>query len=156
MYFHPEYAKARFDYTDGREVEDRIYFILKETWDIGTFSEELVSRITDWPTEYHFSPVRHNLLRHFHFNKPDRILELGCGAVTRQLGETGASVTSIDGSFHRSKSAISHLTNIYEDVQQWWNSEVVYAAISKLISKTLAPPSKTIDYLLSCLKEDAV
>ncbi|MCE7911320.1 MAG: hypothetical protein DYG84_06230 [Candidatus Brocadia sp. AMX3] len=61
------------------------------------------------------------------------------------------------GVLHNSaQSAVSHLTNINEDVQQWWNSEAVYAAISKLISTTLAPPSKTIDYLLSCLKEDAV
>ncbi|OGT07443.1 MAG: hypothetical protein A2103_04200 [Gammaproteobacteria bacterium GWF2_41_13] len=52
-------------------------------------------------------------------------------------------------------SAVSHLTNICENVQQWWNSEVVKAAIDKLILKTLAPPSKTIDYLLSCLKDDS-
>ncbi|MBA7529109.1 hypothetical protein ES705_21301 [subsurface metagenome] len=52
------------------------------------------------------------------------------------------------------QSAVSHLTNIYEDVQQWWNSEIVQAAVNKLILKTLAPPSKTIDYLLSCLKDE--
>lgn len=107
VYLHPEYVQTMFDYTDGLEVENRIYNILKETGDLGIFSEELASRITDWPTEYHFSPARHNLLRHFHFKKTDRVLELGCGcgAITRQLGETGASVTAIEGSFHRAKSA---------------------------------------------------
>jgi putative transferase (TIGR04331 family) len=59
------------------------------------------------------------------------------------------------GVMHNSaQSAVTHLTNIYEDVQQWWNSETVKAAVNKLISKTLAPPLKTIDYLLSCLNED--
>lgn len=107
VYLHPDYAQAKFDYTDGLEVEDRIYNILKETEDLGIFSEELASRITDWPTEYHFSPTRHNLLRHFHLKKTDRILELGCGcgAVTRQLGETGASVTAIEGSLSRARCA---------------------------------------------------
>lgn len=107
VYLHPDYAQAKFDYTDGLEVEDRIYSILKETGDLGVFSEELASRITDWPTEYHFSPTRHNLLRHFHLKKTDRILELGCGcgAVTRQLGETRASVTAIEGSLSRARCA---------------------------------------------------
>lgn len=60
------------------------------------------------------------------------------------------------GVMHNSAlSAVSHLTNIYEHVQQWWNSEAVQTAVNKLISTTLAPPSKTIDYLLSCLKDDA-
>lgn len=58
------------------------------------------------------------------------------------------------GVMHTSaQSAVTHLTNIYEDVQQWWNSAIVQAAVNKLISKTLAPPSKTVDYLLSCLEE---
>jgi len=58
------------------------------------------------------------------------------------------------GVMHNSaQSAVTHLANIYDDVQQWWNSEAVKAAVNKLISKTLAPPSKTIDYLLSCLPQ---
>lgn len=107
LHLHPEISHTRFDYSDGREVEERIHRILKETKDFGIFSHELIGWITDWPTEYHFSPVRHNLLRHFHFKKTDNILELGCGcgAITRQLGESGASVTAIDGSIHRAKSS---------------------------------------------------
>lgn len=58
------------------------------------------------------------------------------------------------GVMHNSaQSAVSHLTAIYDDVEQWWSSEPVQTAINKLISATLAPPSKTINYLLSCLKE---
>jgi putative transferase (TIGR04331 family) len=58
------------------------------------------------------------------------------------------------GVMHNSaQSAVSHLANINENIQQWWNSEAVQTAVKKLISKTLAPPSKTIDYLLRCLKK---
>lgn len=60
------------------------------------------------------------------------------------------------GVMHNSvQSAVSHLTAIYDDVEQWWTSEPVQTAINKLISATLAPPSKTINYLMTCLKEKA-
>lgn len=52
-----------------------------------------------------------------------------------------------------SQSAVEWLSNLYDDVPKWWNSEAVKVAVNKLISKTLAPPSKTIDYLLSCLHQ---
>lgn len=96
-----------FGYTDGLEVERRIYNILLQTTDRSCFSAELMSKITDWPSEYHFSPLRHNLLRHVNFRPTDNILELGCGcgAITRQLGETGALVTAIEGSIDRAKCA---------------------------------------------------
>lgn len=54
------------------------------------------------------------------------------------------------------ESAVLHLTAVYDDVQQWWNNEAVQAAVNKLVSKTLAPPSQTIDYLLTCLSKDAL
>lgn len=61
------------------------------------------------------------------------------------------------GVLHNSaQSAVLHLTNVYKDVQQWWNSGPVQAVVNKLISKTLAPPSKTIDYLLTCLSRDTL
>ena len=51
------------------------------------------------------------------------------------------------------QSAVSHLAAIYDDVQSWWDSESVQRVTSQLVSKTLAPPSEAIDYLLSCLPE---
>ncbi len=70
-------------------------------------SEELRLHITDWPSEYHLSPVRHNLLRPFPFKQTDHILELGCGcgAITRYLGETRAAVVGIEGSQRRAEIA---------------------------------------------------
>lgn len=105
IYVHPGYRG--FAYSDGAEVEERIYRILREVEDKSLFSEALQARITDWPTEYHFSELRHNLLRHLPFQPSERILELGagCGAITRQLGESGAQVTAVEGSRLRASCA---------------------------------------------------
>ncbi len=112
IYKHPQYED--FKYSDGKEVEERIFEILSNAKDRSLFSVELQNAISDWPTEYHFSPFRHNLLRHFHFKKTDHILELGCGcgAITRQLGESGAKVDAIEGSLNRAKSAAARCKDI--------------------------------------------
>ena len=98
---------SKFNYTDGEKIEKRIYYKIKNSKDLSIFSRELISNINDWPSEYHFSPLRHNLLRHYNFKQTDNVLELGCGcgAITRQLGESKANVTSIEGSLFRAKCA---------------------------------------------------
>jgi putative transferase (TIGR04331 family) len=61
------------------------------------------------------------------------------------------------GVMHTSaQSAVDHLKNIYDDVPLWWNGQPVQAVINKLITKTLAPASKTIDYLMSCSSAEGV
>lgn len=114
VYMHPDYDRKAFAYSDGQEAEDRIYTILNETKDHSIFSQELIAQIKDWPTEYHFSPLRHNLLRHFPFKETDHILELGCGcgAITRQLGESGASLTAVEGSLNRAKCAAARCRDL--------------------------------------------
>jgi SAM-dependent methyltransferase len=96
IYVHPDEHTSR--YSDGQEVEERILSILKSTEDRSSLSTSLQSQITDWASEYHFTPSRHLLLRHLPFGPSDKILELGCGcgAITRFLGETGAEVHSIE------------------------------------------------------------
>lgn len=90
-------------YSDGDAIEDRLLMALRQCSDVSGASEELRLHITDWPSEYHLSPVRHNLLRPFPFKQTDHILELGCGcgAITRYLGETRATVVGIEGSQRR-------------------------------------------------------
>lgn len=102
---HPDYQG--FAYSDGDDAELRIYEGLRSSRDTSCQSEDLQRLIVDWPTEYHFSRVRYNLLRHIPFKPGDRILELGagCGSITRQLGETGADVTAIEGSHNRARCA---------------------------------------------------
>ncbi len=51
-------------------------------------------------------------------------------------------------------TAVEHLNKIYNEVQGWWNGDTVRRAVNNLISEYLAPSSKTVDYLLSCLEED--
>lgn len=98
---------AGIAYSDGQEIEERISSIMSETPDRSVLSEELRQQITDWPTEYHFSRLRHCLLRPLGIQAGDRVLELGCGcgAITRYLGETGAEVVAVEGSGPRARIA---------------------------------------------------
>jgi 2-polyprenyl-3-methyl-5-hydroxy-6-metoxy-1,4-benzoquinol methylase len=66
---------------------------------------ELASHICDWPTQYHLSPSRSNLLRPVQNLLRGKILEAGsgCGAITRFLGETGAEVLALEGSAFRAR-----------------------------------------------------
>lgn len=103
MFMRPQSPAPIFSYSDGDDIEDRLLLALQSCRDISCASTELSAHIGDWPSEYHLSPVRHNLLRLFSFSTGDRILELGCGcgAITRYLGETGAEVVAIEGSERR-------------------------------------------------------
>lgn len=94
-------------YSDGSDTEDRIYHLLKLVEDKSTLSDELVEKIVDWPTEYHFTWSRHCLLRPLNIKKEHSVLELGCGcgAITRYLGETGAEVDSVEGTHSRARIA---------------------------------------------------
>ena len=104
--YHPK-KSFEFIYSDGEETEQGILETLRSCEDVSSFSSELSEKIKDWPTEYHFSPTRHNLLRHLTFRREMMILEIGCGcgAITRQLGESGAQVHSIEGSYLRASCA---------------------------------------------------
>lgn len=100
-------AADTFGYSDGDSAEDHLLSVLKQAKDVSTDSAELRAAIRDWPSEYHLSPARHNLLRPFAFQSTDTILELGCGcgAMTRYLAETGATVVAVEGSRRRAAIA---------------------------------------------------
>ena len=53
---------------------------------------------------------------------------------------------------YSAESAVSKLKNIYDNVQQWWNSEIVKKAVDNLKEKTIGPPSQTAEYLLSLVE----
>lgn len=95
-------------YSDGHELERKIYRFVKHATDRSTTSNELHSRCTDWATTYHLNPGRSNLLRPFEgYLRGKNVLELGCGcgAITRFLGESKAKVVAVEGSAMRASIA---------------------------------------------------
>ena len=94
---------APFAYNDGDEVEERLLRVVSAASDLSVLSLELASQIRDWPSRYHLSATRANLLRPLQPLLRGRILEIGagCGAVTRYLGECGAEVVAVEGSYRR-------------------------------------------------------
>ena len=103
--FLPPGATEHFAYSDGEPEEQTLLQILESAQDRSTTSDTLRNEKRDWSSEYHCTPLRHNLLRHLQFKKGASLLELGagCGAITRQFGELGLAVTAVEGSPLRAK-----------------------------------------------------
>lgn len=94
-----------FNYSDGQHAEQTLYRILSTCDDLSSDSKELDQQISDWPTEYHLSSTRANLIRPLDIkgspDQPLNILELGCGcgSITRYLGELShVQVDAVEGS----------------------------------------------------------
>lgn len=96
---------SRVDYQDGSE--DEVLEVVRAVTDRSVDSPEWRDHIHDWPTRYHFSALRSNLLRPLHLGAGTRVLEIGCGTgpLTRHLGEQGAQVLAVDGSLSRARAA---------------------------------------------------
>jgi 2-polyprenyl-3-methyl-5-hydroxy-6-metoxy-1,4-benzoquinol methylase len=97
--------KGTVDWHDGSE--QRVIDVLEQATDLADGSDELAAFIDDWPTRYHFSPKRANLLRPFRFGPGTRVLDAGAGsgALARHVGETGASVVALEGNRARAEAA---------------------------------------------------
>lgn len=102
-------TQASFAYSDGDEVENRIASIFQTVKDLSVLSPELRKHISDWPSKYHLSSQRANLLRPLASELSGSVLEIGsgCGAITRYLGETARSVLALEGSRRR-----AHITRL--------------------------------------------
>lgn len=96
-----------FAYSDGRDNERYLHDVFDAATDLSTTSRELETAIKDWPTEYHLSRKRAQLLNGLHYDADSAVLEVGCGcgAITRFLGETFAEVVSVEGSANRAALA---------------------------------------------------
>lgn len=97
-----------FAYNDGDEAENYVLKSVTESADVSINSKELSDKMKDWPSTYHLSSRRSNLLRPFEqWLKGKKVLEIGCGcgAITRFLGESGADVVSVEGSLRRAQIA---------------------------------------------------
>lgn len=103
------------NYSDGDEPENRIAAIVEQATDLSVLSSELSKQCTDWPSRYHLSGTRANILRPFaDFLKGSFVLEIGsgCGAITRYLGECGAEVIALEGSPRRAAITASRTRDL--------------------------------------------
>lgn len=106
---------SAFAYSDGDEVEERIAAAIKDSTDVSLQSEQLRGFQVDWPSIYHLSATRANLLRSIgSLFKGASVLEIGagCGAITRFLGEAGAHVVALEGSPRRASIAASRCRDL--------------------------------------------
>lgn len=96
-----------FAYSDGAESERYLAELFRSAADLSSTSSELEAKIKDWPSEYHLSGKRANLLRGLNLSTRSKVLELGCGcgAITRYLGEKGFMVDAVEGSRKRAEIA---------------------------------------------------
>lgn len=94
-------TSSPFNYSDGEQAERDLHEILSRAQDLSSQSSELEAAIIDWPTEYHLTNKRANLLRPLDLSGVTRVLELGCGcgAISRYLGEQpNIQVDAVEGS----------------------------------------------------------
>lgn len=99
------YTKGEQDisYSDG-EIERNILTVLKDlpSNKIEKF-KVLEEGIIDWPSEYHLSWVRQNILKPINFNKEETILELGggTGILSEFIAGKVAQLITIEGTLLR-------------------------------------------------------
>ena len=114
VYEVQEGAEPGFVYSDGADTEAYLREVLDAVEDLSSSSYELQRRIRDWPSEYHLTPKRANLLRGLDLDSIGSVLELGCGcgALTRFLGEQGMSVDAIEGAAARAELAAKRCSGL--------------------------------------------
>lgn len=170
-YYHPK-SQDDFGYKDSGDAQNKIYRIIKNSKDRGVFSSELINQADDWPTYYHLTPLRANILRPFIKQiSAGRSLELGagCGAITRFLGELGGKVVAVEGSADRARiignrcAELKNVTVIADLIQNFKPDEKfdVVTLIGVLeYSQVYINEPDPVQYLLklakSFLKDDGV
>lgn len=170
VYF-PESGENNFNYSDGDAVEREILEIVLSAKDLSVGSSELRKHIHDWPTRYHFSPQRVDLMRPLkHLLKGD-ILEIGsgCGAITRYLAETGANITAVEGSAKRARITAARCrdmdnVSVYCDNFNDFKNEKKYDVVtligvleySNMFIDGAFAPQKMLEKIQTFLKPDGV
>ncbi|MCC5952196.1 MAG: methyltransferase domain-containing protein [Acidimicrobiia bacterium] len=99
-------------YADG--AEHALLATMQDAADRSSLSDELATGIVDWPTRYHLSRLRANLLRPLTLSPGLRVLDVGAGtgALSRYLGEQGASVVALEGSLDRARVAAARCAGL--------------------------------------------
>ena len=168
VYYSESYTDIA--YNDGDESETRIFNAIKNAIDIDSLSDELETHCIDWPSIYHLSKCRGNLLRPFSPQFKDKtILEIGSGMgpITRLLGESGAWVLALEGTSRRSHATrlrtrdlknVSVISEKFEDFRTNMKFDVITAIgvleYSNLYSKAENPHLDFLEKCFHLLKED--
>lgn len=92
-------------YADGSE--DYLVEVMRAVADRSAASDELAAHVRDWPSRYHLSRMRANLLRPLNLRGGMRVLDIGAGtgALARYLGEVGCEVVALEGNPDRARAA---------------------------------------------------
>lgn len=95
-------------YSDGDAAERDVLNAITNAADVSLESVELMQKVKDLPSYNHLGIGRSVILRCLDLPVESRVLELGagCGAITRYLGETFASVEAIEASPIRARIAL--------------------------------------------------
>lgn len=133
----PKEQPEEFGYSDGDEAEQRVAAAIANCDDMSLFSRPLREHQVDWPSRYHLSASRANLLRPISGLLKGRVLEVGsgCGAISRYLGELGSSLTALEGSKRRARMTASRCRDlpnvtVVNDVLESFSAEGDFDAVT--------------------------
>ncbi|UYO94034.1 glycosyltransferase [Pollutimonas sp. M17] len=158
-------------YSDGDESENRLAEVIGQARDLSVLSPELRRQCTDWPSTYHLSAARANLLRPFQGELKGDILEIGsgCGAITRYLGECGATVLALEGSMRRAAMTrsrtrdLSQVTVLAESFDRFEPSQqfdvitlIGVLEYANLFTQASSPPLALLKRVRMLLKPDGL
>jgi 2-polyprenyl-3-methyl-5-hydroxy-6-metoxy-1,4-benzoquinol methylase len=131
------------DYLDGAETE--LLEIMAEVSDRSSGSDELMARIHDWPTKYHLSPQRENLLMPITFHSGMSVLDVGCGtgALTRKIAESGATVVGLEGSYPRAQVAAARVDGLP-------NARILAGSLTDYVDARPDNAADTFDVIVVC------
>lgn len=109
---------GKYDSRNQSALDIRLKSALEQSNDLSLFSPDLKKHLLDWPSFYHLASCRANILRPFEDRlRNASVLEIGagCGAVSRYLGEAGASAICLEQDLNHAIIAsqrVSDLPNI--------------------------------------------
>lgn len=162
---------AEIDYDEGNGNEQYVYQTLRDSKDNSIFSPTLQASVKGWSSEYHFSPYRCNIIRPINVDKNWDVLEIGagCGSITRYLGETGANITAVEGSYNRAKCVrqrckglsnvkvyCSNVENIEFDFKYDLITLIGVFEYTAKYSKKDDPYNEALKFYRSLLKKDGI
>lgn len=113
--FNTDYYSGKDLYCDG-DIEDKIINIIADN--PTTDYEQAINANYSWPTFYHLTHIRQNILSWYPFNKSSDVLEIGCGmgAITELLCQKCSSVTAVELSQKRATATYLRCRN-YDNLE---------------------------------------